>query len=153
MEKKSALRRRVTPSVPLLLNVEDADGSKFSVSLKLSYDFNAMALVEEVTGLSMLTGSIFERASVSLLSAMVWAGALAEQPEYEGRQGLEAIRSYMSMASVPEIQKAVNEGFLSALPKEQADRIREEMKKAAEAREKGEEPAVPLATEQTPATA
>ena len=128
---QSPLRRRITPSVPFHLKVEDADGGSFTLSFKVSYDFNAMALVEEVTGMSMITGDVFDNPSCSNISALLWAGIQENHPDYAGQKGLQAIRSCLNIATATEALKAINEAFLLALPKEQADLIRQRAQEKA----------------------
>ena len=50
-KEKSPLRRRITPSVPFVLHVEDAEGTFEQVPTCLR--LNSMALFEEATGLNL----------------------------------------------------------------------------------------------------
>jgi len=122
---KNALRKRITPSYPLRLVVRNADDSTFELNFRLSYDFNAMALVEEHTGFSMFDGSIFKNPSATNVSVLLWAG-IQEYcgDDYTGDEGLRVIRSYLDLENVQVAQEAINEAFLVSLPKEQADLIR-----------------------------
>lgn len=133
MADKKALRKRITPSVPLSLTITNGDDSSFVVSFLLTFDFNAMALVEANTGLSMLTGEVFVNPNATKISILLWAAVQTNQPEYEGEEGLEAIRSFLTTDNVTEVLKAVDAAFLAALPKERA----EELKAAAEAKRNG----------------
>jgi hypothetical protein len=126
--QKSALRRRITPSVPFTLKVEDADGSKFELNFKLSYDFNAMALVEEKTGLSMMSGEVFANPSAKKTTVLLWAGIQANNPDYAGDEGLDAIGTLLNISTAAEALLAITEAFFAALPKEKADAIRASIK-------------------------
>lgn len=136
MNQKSPLRRRITPSVPFTLQVEDADGSKFELNFKISFDFNAMSLVEETTGLSMMSGEVFSEPSATKTKVLLWAGIQANHPEYAGKEGLDTIGSLLNLDSGKDALLAITEAFFAALPKEKAAQL----KAAAEARARGEAP-------------
>src|SRR5208282_369636 len=132
--EKTALRKRITPSAPVTIKVENSDGSSFELSWRLTFDFNTMALVEEHTGLSMLTGEVFSNPDARRVSVLLWAAALEHQPEYEGMEGLEAIRSYLTIANTADVLHALDNAFMASLPKEKAD----ELRAAAEAKKNKE---------------
>lgn len=125
-DTKSALRQRIAPAVPFALNVENADGSKFTVTFQLAYDLNAFTLVEQVTGLSMLTdlGKVFDEPTVATVSAMFWAALQINHPEYEGFVGLRSVRNLLTIADTKPALDACTSAFIAQLPKEQADRLR-----------------------------
>lgn len=149
---QSALRRRIAPSVPLKLDLEDDIGSKFTKNFRLSFDANAAAEVEERTGFNMLRGEIWTKLSFKALSIMFWAAVLANHPEYDTEdaagnrtdEGLRVIRSYMSIANTPQISEAVEGAFLASLPKDKRDVI-EAQRKAPLAVADASVPAVPSA--------
>ena len=119
MSIHNALRRRITPTVPLVLHVEDSDRGSFDVSFRLAFDLNAMALVEEKTGLNMLTGEAFKEPNASRTSILLWAAVQENNPEYAGDGGLYAIRSFLTLSNAQEVLTAINEAFIAALPREQ----------------------------------
>jgi hypothetical protein len=138
-EKKSALKKRIAPSLPLKLELVDDNGSTFTRNFRLSFDFNALARIQEKTGIRMLGLEIWGALSASVLSVMFWASVLANQPDYntvdeDGKptdEGLEVIRSYMDMSNADQISDACWDAFLLGLPKDRAEKLRE-MKKEAE---------------------
>ena len=138
--KNDSLRRRIAPSVPLSLELVDDGGATFTRNFRLSFDLNAMTLVQEQTGLSMLNGEIWNDLNEKTLSIMLHAAVLAHNPEYAVVDGLEVIRSYMDTTNIEKITDALNEAFLLQLPTERQDKIR---KAQAAAKEKGENPTPP----------
>lgn len=126
---KSALRRRITPSVPFTLHVEDANGDKFSISFRLSYDFKALTLVEELTGKSMLTevADVFnENPTVKNVSILLWAAVRENHPEWADEDGFDAIRANLTLATAKEALAACTEAFVKQLPAEQVARMKGE---------------------------
>lgn len=123
MQNNPALRRRIAPAVPLSLEMVNDDGTKFGVSLKLSFDFNATSALEEKTGLPLVL-SIWENInSPKIFSAMVWSACLTHQPDYDSEEGLEVIRSYMDGSNVVLVRDALWKAYLLYLPPE----VREEL--------------------------
>jgi hypothetical protein len=134
VSKMTPLRRRIAPSVPLTLNIVDADGSTFAVNLQLRFDFNVLARIEEKTGLKMLNGmEMWKNLSASVLSAILWSAAIPSSPEYDSDEGLEAMRSYLDKGTADQAATALWEAYLLFLPKKEADMVREAQKKADEA--------------------
>jgi hypothetical protein len=133
MPQESAIKRRVAPSVPLTLELLDDSGAKFTRNFRLSFDFNALARIEEVIEFSMLNTVVWSKLSAGALSAMLWGAVLAHHPEYETvdekgertEEGLRAIRSYVDFSNVEKITNAVWDAYLLSLPKETAERARE----------------------------
>jgi hypothetical protein len=144
--KESALKRRIPPSVPLTLELQDHTGAKSSKSFMLCFDFNAIATVEEMTGLGMLNGEIWELfgrdeeekkgdvkqskkhvrpkgSGAKALGVMFWAGVLAHHPEYDSEEGLAVIRSYMDAGNAVQIAGALQRAFVASLPKAQQEAI------------------------------
>lgn len=144
MSETPQLRRRIMPYTSLTLNLEDANGDKFVRNFKLSWDFNAQALVEFRTKMSMLDGSIWTTNSPTVLSAMLQAAVLMHQPEYGGEVGLEVLRSYLDAGNIVEVSTALNEAFIASLPVEKQKKIRE-LQKA-----KAEDPTLPAPSQPTP---
>ncbi len=121
---KSNLRRRITPSVPFSTSVENADGGKFELNLRLSFNFNAMALVEEKTGMSMLTGEVFQHPSAKNTTVLLWAALLENHPEYEGDEGLDAVGTYLNLTNAKDALAAIQAAFVASLPKSTAEQIK-----------------------------
>lgn len=127
MSEKTALRRRVTPSVPFTFEVEDANGDKFEQSFRLAYDLNAIALFEEVTGHNLLReiDVLFKNPSVTTITAMVWAGLQPYHADDFGSvEGLQIVRANLTLPQLTGALSKCIEAFLSQLPKEKADAIR-----------------------------
>jgi hypothetical protein len=131
MKQSSELRRRIAPSVPLTLELADDSGEKFSRSFLLAFDFNAMTLVLEQTGYSMLTGEIWNHVNEKTLSIMLHAAVLLRHPEYGTAEGLEVIRSYMDTNNTEAITNALNDAFLLQLPPERRKNVQAAQKRAA----------------------
>jgi hypothetical protein len=112
MKPKSALQRRIAPAAPLALEFEDA-GELRRLDLRLVFDFNAVALVEETLHINLLSGEILDPARLTgtALSVMFWASLQAYHPEYEGAEGLVAVRSLMDLPNAPKISLAVVESL------------------------------------------
>jgi hypothetical protein len=124
------LRRRIAPSVPLTLNITNEDGSTFSVSFQLRFDFNVLARIEEKTGKRMLTGmDIWKQMTATTLSAMLWSAVIPSNPEYDSPDGLEAIRSYLNNETADQASNALWEAYLLFLPKKEAEDLREHVAK------------------------
>jgi len=133
MAEKSALRRRICPSVPFTLHVEDADGSSFDQSFRLAYDLNSMAAFDEITGKNLFRdlGTILDDPSIANVSALLWAALLLNNPEYAGRAGLEVVRANLSLTQLKPALEACCEAFVSQLPKETADALRKQRAEGA----------------------
>lgn len=120
---KIPVRKFVGKGVPFILAVETAEGSA-NLSFRLLFDFNALALVEELTGYSLMTGAIFSHLNVTISSILFWAAIQAHNPEYSGPVGLEAVRSMLNLKNSSDAQAAVQEAFIQSLPDAQAALIR-----------------------------
>lgn len=131
MANKPQLRKFLSKGVPFTLTVTGAEGQR-QLSFSLLFDFNALALVEELTGYSLLTGTIFNHLNARISSILFWAAIQAYSPEYAGPDGLDVIRSLMTLKNNEAIQEAVNEAFIQALPDEQAANIRAALAAKAE---------------------
>lgn len=155
---KSPLRRRITPSVPFILHVEDAEGT-FDQSFLLAYDLNSMALFEEATGLNLFRdiAKILAERSVRIVTALFWAGIqINHAADYGGEEGLRLVRSNVTLPQFNPIMEACMQAFMGQLPKETQDNLKKqaaEREAAANGGEEGAEEATPLAQgEAAPAT-
>jgi len=121
------------------MNVENHDGSSFQLSLKLSFDFNAMALVEDKLGMSMLSGEVFENPSAKHTMVLLWAAMQENHPEYEGEDGLECVGTMLNLKSAKEALEAITKAFVASLPKSKVDELNSKPKE-------GDDPNVPSAS-------
>lgn len=151
-EEKSPLRLRQAKSVPLTLKLEEDGGATFTKNFRISFDFNAISLIEEMTrspfrpdGLGFLSGEIWKKLNATNISIMFFASVLANHPEYNTldkatgeptTDGLGALRSYLDPGNVETIIKALNEAFMIALPKEKREEIERQQREEEEARRK-----------------
>jgi hypothetical protein len=145
-EPTNGLRRRIVSSLPLDLKLQDDNGSVQTLSFRLSFDFNAIALIEEQTGFQVLTGEIWRNLNAKNLSIMFWAAILANSPQYQGEDGLEIVRSYMDAGNSDQIAEAILDAYILSLPPEKRQMMKELKEKALH----GEGPTKGLAME-TPA--
>jgi hypothetical protein len=106
------------------LKLARADGDPLELTFQLAFDFNAMAAVEDVTGLNMLRGEIWTALTGSTLGALFWASLLAHQPEYGEPGGLGVARSYIEPGNVLAIGAAVEDAFMLSLPEEDRAALR-----------------------------
>lgn len=116
----SPLRRRITPFVPFVLKYTDESG-EYASNLKIAYDWNSLALVELELGKNMLLdiGAVLDNPSIINVSVLLWAGLQIYHPEYEGAEGLEAVRSNLTIATAAEAKAKCSEAFVKQLPPEQ----------------------------------
>ena len=135
MSETKALRRRVVQAFPYTLRVEDASGDAFESVFRIAYDLNAFTAFEEVTGINVMEnlGVVFDKPSVPLTTALLWAGLQIYHPEYAGAEGLETIRANVTLSQIRAVRVACSEAFLLSLPKEQAAKIRQSVLDAAQA--------------------
>jgi hypothetical protein len=101
---ESALQNVLAPAVPITLGGRE---------LKLVFDFNAVALVEEQTGRNLLDESGWLKINGSALSIILWAAALKEQPELT----LKDVRGLMRGNQVPLVSQKVLEAWTLSKPK------------------------------------
>lgn len=118
---------RLQKGVPFLLDV-DHEGGKETLSFRLVFDFNALALVEEKTGYSLLTGTIFVKPNVRKAVVLFWAAIQQHNPEYAGDEGLEVIGTLLSLKNVGKATDAVYEAYIQALPDDKAAIVRAALK-------------------------
>lgn len=93
----SALKRRLTPFVPLTLVVENGDGTSFNVDLKLAFNMNVLASVREKCGQNLLSDVFSWIDDPKAVITVLWGATLPYQPKYNSPDGLEAIGEYMSL--------------------------------------------------------
>ena len=125
-EKRTPLHRRIRPSVPVTL---DVDGEQ--MTFNLSFDMNALARIEEKTGLK-LVGNIFtlwaEMSSARVLAACFWATAVNHHPEYDTKEGYHILVSLVEKDNLELIGKALAEAYPLFLSKDKADLFRKILK-------------------------
>lgn len=152
---ESVLRKRIAPSVPLTLELDEDGGGKRILNFRLSWNFRASAEVEERTGLNLLTGEAWAKLSAENLGIMLWASLLANHPEYGGRladesfaeyeqakkerqeEGLDIVLSYIDLGNADKVSDAVWDAYFNSLPKDKREQLEaarkalmEEVKKA-----------------------
>lgn len=115
----------MSKSVPLKLDLEDeGTGATFTRNFRLSFDFNAIALCEERTGLGFLNGEIWTKLNATNISIMLYAAILSNHPEYwtvdkfsnPTPEGLEVLRSYLDAGNLQLVTRALNDAFMQSLP-------------------------------------
>lgn len=122
----------IIQSVPLVLTVVDEKGAEVSLTFRLHFDFNALTLVEEETGMSLLTGAIFSKPTAKTISTLFWAAIQESHPDYAGPEGLKRVRAMMTLRNSTEIADAVQEAYIVSLPDDQQKNIRELTRKLIE---------------------
>ena len=136
VDKKTPLQRMIRPSVPVTLEFSGGEKSK---TFRLSFDFNALARIEEQTGLDMLNVfGIWTKMSATVLSAMFWAAALAHHPEYDSPEGLVAMRSYLDHDNAERTVEALWQAYLLFLPEDKAAALRKARADALKKAQEGE---------------
>ncbi|VVB52225.1 Uncharacterised protein [uncultured archaeon] len=148
------LKRRLTPSYAFTFEVE-TDAGLERLALRLCFDFNALSLVEEKTGFSLLTGAIFNHLTAGITLTMFWAAVIAYQPEYAVAGGREVLGSMITHRNAGPVADAVEECFVQSLPPDQQERIRlakEEAKAKLEAKRKALEAGQPVEDSSNPPT-
>ena len=128
---KSALRRRVAPFVPVLIEYEDENGP-FSKLYRLAFNLNVLAEISEKTGLQALTFDMWTRLSASILRVMFWSALIPHQPEFDNAEGFEVAGSMLNGESQESVVKALWEAYLLYLPKDEAELLRQKRKEALE---------------------
>jgi hypothetical protein len=143
----SALRRRIAPSVPLIIEYTDERGS-FSEAYRVSFNLNVLAEISEKTGLTALSFDIWIKLSARVLRVMLWAALLPHQPKFAAEDGIEAVGSMLDGTNQEKAVRALWDAYLLYLPKDQADALRRERERAEKAAAEGGD-ADPLASEAT----
>src|SRR5437899_3320425 len=124
MGSKSAIYRRLAPSVPLSLTFKDETGSK-TLNFRLAFDFNAAAAIEEKTGKNILRGELLDSMNARDLSVAFWAMLLMNHPEFDSDEGLIAARTYMTISNANDVAVAVKNAFITSLSEETQKAIKE----------------------------
>lgn len=126
MPERTAVRQRITPSVPFILKVKDANKDAFEQSFQVAFDFNALCLVEKHLGINALTqfGKLLEEPSASAIVVLLWAGIQKNHPDFDGDEGLEVLGANLTLESAKPAFAACLEALLAQLPEEQAAKIR-----------------------------
>src|SRR5579859_7403275 len=93
-----SVRRRIVPPTVLVLPVDSSDGA-FELTLSLILDLNALCLIQEKTGLVMPAGieQIFDKPDAKTITVTLWAALQAYHPEYAGNEGLQLVRSLVTL--------------------------------------------------------
>lgn len=125
MSEKTAVRNRITPTAPFILEIKDVQGTQ-QQSLLVSFDLNAFAAFEEITGTSLLANveAIIGNPSVTQLTALLWAGLQDQQDDYKGLVGLRNLRHNLTLPQFAAAKQACLEAFLSQLPAEREAALR-----------------------------
>lgn len=157
-ERNLALRRRIAPSTLLKLILTEPEGN-IEIDLKLAFNMNAGAAVQEKTlaphrpdGLLLTDVGIWNHiGEPKVLRAMLWAAALAHQPEYDtgDDEGLLTIGSYIQESNSDEIVEAIWKAYLTFLPPAKRELLLT-IKAEAEARAKRGETNRPLVGTEPP---
>jgi hypothetical protein len=142
--KTTALRRRIAPSFPLELLLEnDGSGGKTRLEFRLCFDMNAAAAIQEKAGLLLTDVGIWKHVGEPIaLGVMFWASLFANHPEYRSDEGLEIARSYLQENNAAQIVDVMWEAYLAFVPKEKREMLVERRKRA----ERGEKTEDPLAS-------
>lgn len=132
MKDTSALRRRIAPSVPLAIELLEDGGEKRTLNLRLAFDFNVCAMIEEKFGVNVLdAGQFLSKAqSPKIVSGYLWASLLPHQPEYDFPDGLAVVRSYMAEANLEEIWQAILDAYLLYCPEKKRQIIKDALDKS-----------------------
>lgn len=121
-EKRSPLQRRIAPSITASLEYPDG-----KMDFRLAFNNNALARIEESTGLNLLAApyALWDKLGKSRLGVIFWAALLQDRPELASDEGLLVARSYLDG---PENDmrafNAVWEAYVLYLPKDQAEALR-----------------------------
>ncbi len=107
-------RAVIVPTVTIELDGEEHE---------LLFDFNALALAEEVTGMNVLgPGGMQGGWNATLLSASLWAAMVHSEPKLGVRErdgsypGLQLVRSWIGLHNFARCLDAVTRAILAALP-------------------------------------
>jgi hypothetical protein len=143
----SALRRRIAPSVPLIVEYTDEKGP-FSKAYRLAFNLNVLAEISEKTGLQALSFDIWIKLSARVLRVMLWAALLPHQPEFYADDGIETVGSMLDGENQEKAVRALWDAYLLYLPKDQAEALQRERTRAEKAATEGGGD-LPLATPAT----
>ena len=152
MSKTPEIARALAPVVPFTLEIADGRGGKRALSFRLSYNFNAYALIERYTrgpkgepGLDMLKGLlVWGQINATNLQILFWAALRQEHPEYRGDIGLEAVGELLNLNNSVAASDACFEAWMLTLEEENRAAIRK-MIEARNDKEQPENPQTPTA--------
>ncbi len=131
-QESAALKRRLTPSIPLALDVENGDGTMFRVELKLAFNMNVLASIRERCGQNLLSDIFSWIDDPKAVIAVLWGSCLPYQPEFNCDEGFEAIGEYMSLENrVPTIE-ALLQAYAYFVRKDKRDSFVESAKQIVE---------------------
>jgi hypothetical protein len=131
-KRSAAIRRRIAPFTPLVLMLEEQGGAFYRVELKLAFDMNAGAAIQERTADPKMNfrGYMLTHfrtwANISepmLLKAMFWGAVLAHHPEYNSDEGFDTVGTFIQENNSEEILEAIEKAYLAYLPKERAEEL------------------------------
>ena len=90
-----SLKRRIVPSAPLCLEVENGDGTSFTVIAKVAIDFNVLSDAQERCGHNFLQGGLSWVDNAAQIRALLWASLLPYQPGYRDEELI--VGEYMTL--------------------------------------------------------
>ena len=80
--KTQALKRRIAPGVSLALDLRDDDGSEMQKVFRLTFDYNALALIHERTGQDSTGQKLWLGLNASSLSLIFWTLVIVVSVKY-----------------------------------------------------------------------
>lgn len=154
MAENSKLRKHLSPSTPITLTFDRAEGEGVDVlQFNLAYDFNAFALIEGRTGLNVLKAELFKNINATNIRVLFWGALQLYHAEFEGDAGLDVAGSYINFDNSVDIANALKKAFLLSLPKKRQQEIAKQEADEAAAKAAGqnlpEPPADPQPAETT----
>jgi hypothetical protein len=143
MSARNFAKRKIE-SVPLSLTFEGEQGLA-TLHFRVAFNFKAFSLIEEKTGINMLTGELFRKLNAGNLVVALWAGLAYYHEDFRGDEALDFLGEIVDLSNSGEVAKAVKQAFLFSLGKEQREKI-ENAEKANGAAEGGADPLVTTPT-------
>lgn len=138
MQQRKPLVARIAPSVPFTLEWTDADGTKHDLSLRLAYDLNAFAIIEERLGLSPTVDVeqiFFSKPTVKSAHVLLYAALqLNHGDDFSGDEGYKVVGSILTLQTMGAAKDACWEAYLGQLKPENAAKFREALKALIEGR-------------------
>ena len=143
----SALKEQIAPSLPLRLELAGGEGGKaVAADFRLTFDFNAVARIQEMTGYEVLNGEIWKHLTPRNIIIIFWALILAHHPEFDSEEGRELVGSLINPGNADQVAVAIVDAYILSLPLEKQAAMRAMKEKALG----GEVSASPLAAPETP---
>jgi hypothetical protein len=141
MSTKPEIVRALAPVVPFTLEIPSERGGTRSLSFRLSYNFNAYALIEKYTrgsnqepGLDMLKGlRIWATLNATNLQIIFWAALRQEHPQYASDDGLDAVGTLLNLSNSAAASDACFEAWILTLEEERRVAIRKLIENRREA--------------------